>query len=270
MEKGYAKDIEARAPNDSTGISEKLAVFTGAAAVLGLVAAFNQNISGNSEPVFEDAVDSHVAQRPPSAEQRKKEKEMTELYAHVKKNFEEIETMVAYLPHQNEVKEFDSQNSVTKRTIPSVTVGGKTFKLEVESLNCYYGVNFRGECEQVYTGRPYRAPFRVILSNGEVHAVYQMLGEQVDLFIYDKGAPQTEEAPVKLFLSKFATRPIPNRFNNPVAPNFTASLKIRTYEGEEHQFLDSKLGELHDALKVPYDAKKNRRAARNSNVKTKI
>ena len=46
MDKGYAKDIEAEASNENKSISEKLAVFTGAAAVLGLVAAFNQKCPG--------------------------------------------------------------------------------------------------------------------------------------------------------------------------------------------------------------------------------
>ncbi len=270
MEKGYAKDIEALYPDNSTGVSEKLFVFTGAAAVLGLVVAFNQNISRNSEPVLEDTLESHVAQRPPSVEKTKKEKEIKEVYDRIKKNFEEIETMVTYLPHQEAIQRFNTQNSLMKRTIPSVTVGGKVFKLEVESLDCYYGVTFRGECEQAYTSRPYKAPFRVILSNAEVQAIYQMLGGQADLYIYDKAHPQTDQISINHFVSKFGLRPIPNWWNIMVAPNFTAFLKLRTFEGEEHQFLDSKLGDLHAALKVPYDAQKARQAVWNGSVKHKI
>jgi len=88
--------------------------------------------------------------------------------------------MVAYLPHQNEVKEFDSQNSVTKRTIPSVTVGVKLFKLEVNLWIAIMVLTLEGNANR-YTPETIQGAFRVILSNGEVHAVYQMLGEQVDL-----------------------------------------------------------------------------------------
>ena len=178
---------------------------------------------------------------------------MRDVYAHIKKNFEEIETMVAYIPHKEEIRQFDLRNSLTKRTIPSISVGGKNFKLEVESLDCDHGVTFRGECEQGYSGYAYKAPYRIILSNGEVRVVYQMqMNERrADLSLYDKAHPQM--------------------VNKSVVPNFKAFLVVtNTYQGEEYKLLDSKLGDLHAALKVPYDAKKARQAVWNSNVKKKL
>jgi hypothetical protein len=257
------RNIDAGYSDPYKGMSEKLSGVVNAAAVLGLVAAFGQDIRKNSIPA-EDAQNnvtvvepilSRPAQQPGGEERDSDNEKRREIHHQVTQAFRGIFRKMAYLQH-HEKDEYSAENDgdLIKWILPTqVTVDGITYSLEVQTLDCRYGLNSKpsNKCRDSYAGMSsYKEPYRIILRNAARTGTYTMAHDKVELVVHNLQDPNAQA-----FVAYI------NRTGEFIKKRGPFGTPEPEYIGYEYEFLEEKIGKLNALLQVLYDAQKAREEA---------
>ncbi len=235
------------------------AVGFGAAAVLSLIATLSRDI--DSAIRHDENYSVTVADQPnpfrelldATTDTLSSMSEEERVYHAVNAAFDDIIAKTSFLPHQ-EKKITTGFGENKTMTIPSITVGGKVYKLEVESCVDH---SLSPQC-----GRANSPANRITLSNSQMRGVYRIdQSGMIELKIYDLQNPQID-GNKQVVPNSTAYIFNTQRFADVDDPSYDPfGVPRHIYEGNEYKFLEEKIKALQNALRLLYDAKVAKDAA---------